>query len=157
MIKPLMQSHPGLKIAVAESLTGGRLQARITSESGSSEYFVGGLTAYTLEQKVTLLGVDRTTAEACNCVSAEVARAMARGVCALMKTGIGVATTGYAEPDPAQGVREPKAHWCVCHERADGPMFVDGYAEFHGLDRAAAQDAATEAAFSSLKKYLESL
>lgn len=157
MLKPLMQSHPGLKIAVAESLTGGRLQARITSESGSSEYFVGGLTAYTIEQKVGLLGVDRAIAEASNGVSPEVARAMARGVCALMKTGIGVSTTGYAEPDPAQGIREPVAHWCICHLRASGPVFVDGFAEFRGLKRGDAQDAATTAALSALRKYLESL
>ena len=82
-LKDLMLSRPRLTLAVAESVTCGRLQARIGADSGASEYFLGGLTAYSLEQKVRHLGVDRAGAEGVNSVSAGVAEQMARGACAL--------------------------------------------------------------------------
>ena len=69
-LRSLLLGPPGLTLAVAESLTGGRLQARVTAESGSSAYFLGGVTAYTIESKVRLLAVDRSEAEASACVSA---------------------------------------------------------------------------------------
>lgn len=158
MLKKLMQAQPGLTLAVAESLTAGRVQARITDESGASTFFVGGITAYEIGRKADLLGVDRATADACDGVSAEVARQMARGVCKLMKCNLGVATTGYAEPAPLNSVPVPKAHWAVCHLREKGnPVFVDGYAEFPGMDRVGVQDRAAEAALATLASYLESL
>ena len=87
----------GRSIAVAESLTAGNLQALIAAVSGASRYFLGGVTAYNIEQKVQLLGVDRATAEPVNCVSEAVARQMAAGIRALTGADVGVATTGYAE------------------------------------------------------------
>lgn len=53
-----------LTLAVAESLTGGNIQALLTAISGSSAYFSGGVTAYNLRQKVDILGVDETNAAA---------------------------------------------------------------------------------------------
>jgi nicotinamide-nucleotide amidase len=158
MLKKLMQSHPSLRLAVAESLTGGNVQSRITAESGASEFFVGGVTAYTLDQKVALLGVDRGVAELCNSVSAEVSRQMAQGVCVLMKCNLGISTTGYAEVDRFMGIVAPRAHWTVCHVRDDGEtVFVDGFAEFPGADRVTAQTRATDAVLGALAMYLESL
>jgi len=78
-LKELMLRPPRLTLAVAESLTCGRVQARIGAIPGASEFFLGGITAYSLEQKVRHLGVDRATAEPVNAVSAEVAEQMARG------------------------------------------------------------------------------
>jgi len=158
MIKKLMQSRPGLRLAVAESLTGGHVQARVTAESGASDYFVGGVTAYSIDQKVALLGVNRKAAAKCDSVSAAVARQMARGVCRLMKANIAVATTGYAEPDPANGVPTPRAHWAVCHVPKRGKaVFIDGYGEFPGADRATAQARVSDEAVAALVKYLESV
>lgn len=158
MLKKLMQSHPELRLAVAESLTGGNVQARVTAESGASTYFVGGVTAYTIDQKVALLGVNRTKAKACDGISAEVARQMARGVCKLMKSNLAVATTGYAEQDPSKGVHTPKAHWTVCHlQGRNNPVFIDGYGEFSGADRATVQSRVSDEAIASLAKYLESV
>lgn len=158
MLKELMLSHPALRLAVAESLTGGRVQALVTAESGASAYFVGGVTAYTIDRKIALLGVDRAAAGACNGVSAGVARQMALGVCRLIECNLGVSTTGYAEPDPANGAPVPRAHWAVCHLREGGqPVFIDGYAEFPGLDRAAVQARVSEEAVAALAKYLTSL
>jgi len=105
-----------LTIAVAESLTAGLLQSKLASSSGSSAYFLGGLTAYTLEQKVQHLCVDRKIAEACNCVSVQVAEDMAFGATLLFGADVGVATTGYAEPDPSRGVLEPMACFAILVE-----------------------------------------
>jgi PncC family amidohydrolase len=103
-LKALMLAEPKLTLAVAESLTAGQVQARVASVSGASGYFLGGVTAYTLTQKVKLLGVDRRHAKAVNCVSARVAEEMALGACGLFGADVGVATTGYAEASPADGV-----------------------------------------------------
>ncbi|MDB6126431.1 MAG: damage-inducible protein CinA, partial [Verrucomicrobia bacterium] len=80
-LKPLMLQKPRLTLAVAESLTCGQVQARIGAISGASEFFLGGITAYTLDAKVKHLGVKRAPAKRVDCVSANVAREMARGAC----------------------------------------------------------------------------
>jgi nicotinamide-nucleotide amidase len=100
-------------ISVAESLTGGNLQSRITSVSGSSDYFDGGVTAYNIDQKVRLLKVDREHAAAVNCVSQRVAEEMARGVRELFGSFVGVSTTGYAEPWPDGDVETPFAFYAI--------------------------------------------
>src|SRR5688572_2412301 len=102
-LKELMGREPRLTLAVAESLTAGQVQARVAAISGASNFFLGGITAYTLEQKAKHLGVDRVAAKRVNGVSAEVAEQMALGVCRLFGADVGVATTGYAEPAPADG------------------------------------------------------
>jgi len=103
----------GFTIATAESLTAGNIQAALGSVSGASHSFVGGVCAYNIDQKVALLGVDREHAAAFNCVAPRVALEMAEGCLRLFKADIAVATTGYAEPDPDQGVTSPHAHICV--------------------------------------------
>src|SRR5438045_4062744 len=102
-VKELLLRKPRRTLAVAESLTCGRVQALVGAISGASEFFLGGITAYSLEEKVRHLGVDRRAARKVNSVSAEVAEQMARGVCALFGSDLGVATTGYAEPSLAEG------------------------------------------------------
>lgn len=103
----MLEQH--LTLAVAESVTVGRLASLCALHSGASAYFRGGVVAYSLEEKVKLLGVDAVTAKACNCVSSETALQMAEGVVALFGTDIGIATTGYAEPYPAEGIMNPFA------------------------------------------------
>ncbi len=100
----------GEKLAVAESLTTGRVQSLIGSVSGASKVFSGGVTTYMLEQKVKHLGVNRAHAESVNAVSERVAEEMARGVRELFDASVGIATTGYAEPSPADGVAAPFAY-----------------------------------------------
>ena len=134
-VKALAMTPPLLTVAVAESLTSGHLQALIGSVSGASGFFLGGVTAYTLGQKVSLLGVDRSVAEPVNCVSAPVAEQMARGVCELFGSAIGVATTGYAEP-AAPGA-SPHAYWCIVSR--GGPVLRSGKIEAPGLSRTEVQ------------------
>jgi nicotinamide-nucleotide amidase len=130
---------PWPPVAVAESLTCGRVQALLGSVSGSSAYFRGGLTAYTLEQKVALLGVDRTHAAEVDCVSERVAREMAVGVRRLFHTAVGLATTGYAEASPVAPL--PFAWWALAWGTDPARDAVAGRIELPGLSRTAAQEA----------------
>ena len=150
-LKELMLRPPAWTLAVAESVTAGHMQARVASISGASEFFLGGVTAYALEQKVKLLGVDRAVAAKVNCVSAEVAEQMARGVCALFGADVGVATTGYAEANAGLGVAAPMAWWAVARREAEGTFGVKtGRVEFPGATRVEAQARVAEAALAAL-------
>jgi nicotinamide-nucleotide amidase len=88
----------GLKIAVAESCTGGELAARLSAPAGASEYFEGGVVAYSDEVKVAQAGIDKALIEAHGAVSVQVAKALARGARSEMGADIGVGVTGIAGP-----------------------------------------------------------
>jgi nicotinamide-nucleotide amidase len=119
-LKRLMDGPPLLTLGIAESLTSGQVQARVGSVSGASTFFRGGLTAYTIEQKVRHLGVDRAPAEACEAVSEDVARQMARGTCRLFACDVALAITGYAEIPPAGAGPRPFAWWALSHRQSHG-------------------------------------
>jgi nicotinamide-nucleotide amidase len=157
-LKDLMLSTPRLTLAVAESMTCGRVQARIGEISGASKFFIGGLTAYSLDEKVRHLGVSRAEAKRVNCVSAGVAEQMAQGACALFRTDIGVATTGYAEPSAALGVTNPFSWWAIAHRKSRGSgRFVSiatGRIECPGAGRVEAQVIVAEAVVGELVAYL---
>jgi nicotinamide-nucleotide amidase len=87
-----------MKIAVAESCTGGMLGARLTAIAGSSDVVVGGVIAYANEVKESQLGVRPDTLREFGAVSEETAREMATGACERFGVGIGVAITGVAGP-----------------------------------------------------------
>lgn len=86
-------------IATAESLTGGRIAAAITSVPGSSEIFPGGIVSYCDRIKAELLGVPETLLAQYGAVSEPVARAMAQGAAQRLKTDFAVSATGLAGPD----------------------------------------------------------
>lgn len=154
-LRPLLLGPPLLTLAVSESLTSGFLQSAIGSRSGASDFFSGGMTAYSIDQKVTHLGVDRREAERCAAVSGEVARQMALGVCDLFQSAIGLSTTGFAEPDPAAGITTPCAFWAIAHVGAGSQSVVrDGFVEKPGLTRTAVQQAVTEDVLQALLEYL---
>jgi len=90
-------------VAVAESLTGGRLAAAFTETPGASAYFRGGVVAYATEAKASLLGVDEAVLATDGAVSARTAAAMATGVRELFGATWGLATTGVAGPDEQEG------------------------------------------------------
>jgi nicotinamide-nucleotide amidase len=87
-----------LTLASAESCTGGLLGGRITGISGASRYYLGGLVTYTNEAKVNLLGVSQEIIDRFGAVSAEAAKAMAKGVIKAFGADIGVSITGIAGP-----------------------------------------------------------
>ena len=88
----------GMKIAVAESCTGGLLGARLTAVAGSSDVVLGGVIAYANEVKESKLGVRAETLRDFGAVSEETAREMATGVCERFGVAVGVAITGIAGP-----------------------------------------------------------
>jgi nicotinamide-nucleotide amidase len=154
-LKSLMLRGPRLTLAVAESLTCGRLQARIGAISGASEFFLGGVTAYSLDQKVRHLGVDPGMAAAVNSVSAAVAEQMAAGACTLFGSDLGVATTGYAEPSPQWKVAAPFAWWGLARRRAEGGFETrSGRVDCEGLARVDVQERVAAAAFDALVGWL---
>lgn len=89
----------GLTMATAESCTGGMLSARLTSVSGSSAVFRGGVVSYCNEVKHALLNVPQAMLEKFGAVSDCVAEAMARGACAAAGAALGVGITGIAGPN----------------------------------------------------------
>ncbi|MFB9957236.1 CinA family protein [Agromyces bracchium] len=98
----------GLRIAVAESLTGGLVTAELTRIPGASVVVNGGIVAYDTSVKRSLLGVPADLLAAVGAVHPEVARRMADGVRSALAVDdrpadLGLATTGVAGPDPQDG------------------------------------------------------
>lgn len=96
VVEKLLKNN--LKIATAESCTGGLLSGRITAVSGASEVFDCGVCSYANEIKHRVLGVSEETLNTLGAVSAETAIQMAEGVKRLSNADIGVSTTGIAGP-----------------------------------------------------------
>lgn len=88
----------GIRLATAESCTGGLLGHRLTNVPGSSEYYLGGVTAYAYEAKVRLLGVRWESLEKYGAVSREVALEMAHGIGQALGADIALSITGIAGP-----------------------------------------------------------
>jgi nicotinamide-nucleotide amidase len=163
-LKKLLLHKPRRTLAVAESITCGHLQACIGAISGASEFFLGGITAYTLDEKVKHLGVKRPAAKVVNSVSAEVAEQMARGACALFGSDFALATTGYAEPFDRPAVEgkitAPFAWWALAHAQGSrsgrGGKFIvrSGRIDGRGLARVAMQEFVAERALAELVDYL---
>lgn len=90
-----------LKIAVAESCTGGLISNFLTNVSGSSKYFERGIICYSNASKVEVLKVNEDTIAENGAVSSEVAMQMAEGVKSTSGTDIGLSTTGIMGPTGA--------------------------------------------------------
>jgi nicotinamide-nucleotide amidase len=88
-----------LTVAAAESCTGGLVAKRFTDVPGSSDYFIGGVTAYSNQVKIQVLAVPERLVAAYGAVSSEVAAAMAEGVANLLGTDCALSTTGVAGPE----------------------------------------------------------
>lgn len=87
-----------LKLAVAESCTGGMICNRITNVPGSSNYFERGVVSYSNESKIQILGVKKEIIEKYGAVSEQTAVEMARGVRLISDADIGISTTGIMGP-----------------------------------------------------------
>ena len=100
----------GATMATAESCTGGRIAHKITSVPGSSEYFKGGVVAYSNEVKANILGVNIHDIEKYGAVSSEVAQQMAEGARKILNADYAIATTGVA--GPTGGTKEKPVGLC---------------------------------------------
>lgn len=109
----------GRRLALAESCSGGLMAARITDLSGASEYFAGGVVAYSNEAKAELLGVDPELIESKGAVSPEVAEAMAIGAIERFEADVAVSITGIAGPGGGSE-EKPVGYVCFNARLADG-------------------------------------
>ena len=100
-INLLLRERTDLKLAAAESCTGGSVAQAITAFSGSSNYFLGGIVSYVNTAKHELLGVSEEILETRGAVSPECAVAMAEGARAAFHADIAISTTGIAGPTGA--------------------------------------------------------
>lgn len=96
LVKKLLEKE--LKIATAESCTGGLISQMITSVSGASGVFDCGVCSYANSIKEKLLGVKKETLKAKGAVSPETAMEMAKGILRLSGADIGISVTGVAGP-----------------------------------------------------------
>jgi nicotinamide-nucleotide amidase len=107
----------GMTVAAAESLTGGLVTAALTTVPGASAVVRGGVVAYAADLKIALLGVDTGLLARVGTVHRDVALEMARGVRERLGASVGVATTGVAGPDPADGQPVGTVHIAVSTSR----------------------------------------
>jgi len=115
-VATLLLSH---RLALAESCSGGLMAARITDLAGASDYFAGGVVAYSNEAKADLLGVDPALIEAKGAVSPEVAEAMAIGALERFEADVAVSITGIAGPGGGSE-EKPIGYVCFNARLADG-------------------------------------
>ncbi len=113
VVVALMGSQ-GLTLALAESVTGGLIAARLTDVPGASNVLRGAVVPYDREVKTGVLGAPDV-----NAVSSEMALAMAEGACRVLGAEVGLATTGAAGPDPHEGA-EAGTIWIGLHLDGEG-------------------------------------
>ena len=135
----------GLTIACAESVTGGLLVAKLIDVPGSSAAVAGGVVAYTVAVKQSVLGVLAEVIEANGVVSEAVALAMAFRVRELFSADVGVGTTGAAGPEGHGG--RPAGTICV---GSVGPAGEFSATAVRGGDRRAVREAAVGDALAVL-------
>lgn len=141
----------GLRLAAAESCTGGLVGHRVTNVPGSSTYYVGSVTAYAYEAKVRLLGVRWDTLEAYGAVSEEVAEEMATGVRKALGADVGLSISGIAGPG---GGTEEKPVGMVCFALSH-PEGVWTSTQYFDGNRLAVKEQSADFILRSLLAYLE--
>lgn len=140
----VLKALAGKRLATAESLTGGGIGQTLTSVSGASAVFAGGIISYTNEVKHSVLGVPVETLNTFGAVSAPVARAMAEGARGVIGADVAVAVTGLAGPD---GDEFGNPVGTVFIGYADGHTAFAREYHFDG-DRAAVREQTIEAALA---------
>ena len=100
-------------IAIAESVTGGLLQAAFSNAQEASFFFQGGITAYNIGQKCRHLLVEPLHALECNCVSELVSQQMSKHVCNLFLSDYGIGITGYAATLPEKNINDLFAYYSI--------------------------------------------
>ena len=95
----VLKALAGKRLATAESLTGGGIGTAITSVSGASKVYAGGIISYTNEVKHRILDVPTEYLDTLGAVSGPVAQAMAEGAMRVLNADAAVSVTGLAGPD----------------------------------------------------------
>jgi nicotinamide-nucleotide amidase len=141
----------GLRIAAAESCTGGLIAAALTDLPGSSDVFDRGFVTYSNAAKVAMLGVSQATLDAQGAVSEAVAQEMAEGALARAGVGLAVSVTGIA--GPGGSAFKPEGRVCFGLAQPGRATFVETV-EFGAQGRGAVRLAARDHALALLARAL---
>jgi nicotinamide-nucleotide amidase len=141
----------GLKLATAESCTGGLIASHLTDVPGSSDYFLGGIVAYAYEAKVALLNVSWDTLKEYGAVSRETVLEMARGARKALSADLAISVSGIAGPGGGLPNKPVGTTWF-------GLVAADGewtyLRQFNG-NRLQNKSSAVDAALQVLMDYLQ--
>lgn len=140
----------GIRIATAESCTGGMVAVALTDIPGSSAVFERGFVTYTNDAKVEMLGVSRATLDAFGAVSEQVAQEMAKGALAHSDAGLAVSITGIAGP----GGSDFKPEGRVCFAVSDAQKTHTETVEFGAIGRKNVRKAACAHALAMIAQIL---
>lgn len=110
----ILLKNRGLMLGTAESCTGGMIAHKVTSISGSSEYFKGTVVAYSNHVKIDLLGVKPETLENQGAVSEQTVIEMVKGALSNLKCDIAIATSGIAGPTGGSAEKPVGTIWIAC-------------------------------------------
>lgn len=139
-----------LTLATAESCTGGLLGNRITDVPGSSDYYIGGVIAYSNEIKKLICKVKEETLKQYGAVSKETAIEMAKGIKSYYETDIGLSTTGVAGPTTSEKKPVGLVYIGIAYQKKTI------FEEYHFLGtRKMIKEQATQMALNLLRKVLE--
>ncbi len=148
----------GLRVAAAESCTGGLVSSRLTDVPGASGCFLQGAVTYSNAAKEALLDVSRATLEAYGAVSEPVAIEMARGCLLRSGADIAVATTGIAGPDGGSAEKPVGTLWlAVAAKLPDGSVRAEAAIQQHFGDRKQIKARFSEAALRALLERLRDM
>ncbi len=126
----------GETISIAESVTSGFLQLAFSQMECAEQFYNGGLTTYTIGEKIKHLNIDPVEAKACNCVSQNITKTMALNVANMFETNWSIATTGFATPVP-ESDHQIYAYFAIAYH---GKIILSERIELHPLtDPLAAQ------------------
>ena len=142
----------GIRIATAESCTGGLISAALTEIAGSSDVFDRGFVTDPNAAKCDMLGVTRSTLEAHGAVSEETAREMAEGALAQSAAQIAVSVTGIA--GPGGSAHKPEGRVCFGLART-GEATVTETVDFGALGRSNVRKATVDHALTLLARALD--
>lgn len=140
----------GKSLATAESCTGGTIASKLTALSGASEYFRGGVVAYSNEVKECALGVRHETLTAHGAVSEETVREMAEGVRKRLGADYAIATTGIAGPTGGTETKHVGTVWIAVASERETVAVCKQF----GNDRLRTIDRTANEAYSMLIKAL---
>lgn len=141
-----------LKLATAESCTGGLIAGALTSVPGSSAIFYGGYVTYSNDAKARMIGVQDRMIRDFGAVSMQVARAMADGARNTARTDLALSVTGIAGPDGGTEKKPVGLVYIAC-ATGDGTEVVEH--RFGDIGRDKIRQASVEAALLLVRQVLE--
>ncbi len=149
-----LMAERGMKLATAESCTGGLISHRITNVPGASEVFTHGFVTYANEAKIQMLGVSSSDIEAHGAVSETVARQMADGALRASGACMAVSVTGIAGPGGGTGEKPVGTAWLAVAAKGGE---TTSFRTFHPRNRKDFKLAVSQAALEAVRRRLKGI